>query len=82
MMWDDEEDSAAEDARRARDVRTQLDPVQAEASDVPRCRVCGCHDLDCRRCIERTGEPCEWVPELENDDGPICSACVEGEAIP
>lgn len=34
-----------------------------------RCRVCGCTDLDCRRCIAKTGEPCRWVePDL-------CSAC-------
>lgn len=42
------------------------------------CRVCHCTDLDCRGCIERTGEPCSWVPELETNQGPICSACVEG----
>lgn len=35
------------------------------------CRVCGCHDYDCRQCIERTGSPCHWV---EQD---LCSACVE-----
>lgn len=40
-----------------------------------RCRECGCTDLDCSDCIERTGEPCSWVPELETDAGPICSAC-------
>lgn len=34
-----------------------------------RCRVCGCTDTDCRRCIAKTGEPCFWVePDL-------CSAC-------
>lgn len=33
------------------------------------CRVCGCTDLDCRGCIERTGIPCRWIePDL-------CSAC-------
>jgi hypothetical protein len=35
------------------------------------CRVCGCHDLDCSRCIERTGEPCSWV------EPSLCSACAE-----
>jgi hypothetical protein len=25
------------------------------------CSVCGCTDLDCRQCIEATGEPCHWV---------------------
>jgi hypothetical protein len=35
------------------------------------CRICGCHDLDCSRCIERTGEPCSWVGV------DLCSACAE-----
>jgi hypothetical protein len=35
------------------------------------CRKCGCTDLDCRGCIERTGVPCHWV---EKD---LCSACEE-----
>lgn len=35
------------------------------------CRVCGCTDLDCSGCIERTGEPCYWV----NDT--LCSACAD-----
>ena len=35
----------------------------------PRCRVCGCTDVDCSNCYERTGQPCFWVePDL-------CSAC-------
>ena len=34
-----------------------------------KCRVCGCSDGDCRRCIERTGHPCHWA----EDD--LCSAC-------
>lgn len=39
--------------------------------DVQSCRVCGCTNTDCSRCIERTGRPCHWVePDL-------CSACVE-----
>lgn len=63
-----------------RDVRTQLDPVEMASPDVPRCRLCGCTDLDCRGCIERTGEPCYWVDELEDDMGPICSACVPAES--
>lgn len=33
------------------------------------CRRCGCTDDDCRACVERTGEPCEWVEE------DLCSAC-------
>lgn len=35
-----------------------------------KCRVCGCTELDCRGCIERTGEPCCWV------EYNLCSACV------
>lgn len=34
------------------------------------CRVCGCTDMDCTGCVERTGEVCFWV---EHD---LCSACV------
>lgn len=33
------------------------------------CRVCGCTDADCRRCIEKTGAPCAWV------EPGLCSAC-------
>jgi hypothetical protein len=33
------------------------------------CRVCGCTDEDCTRCVEKTGEPCWW---FEPD---LCSAC-------
>jgi hypothetical protein len=37
---------------------------------VIKCRSCGCTDLDCKGCIERTGQPCYWVePDL-------CSACL------
>ena len=36
---------------------------------VKTCRVCGCSDNDCRKCIETTGEPCYWVEE------DLCSAC-------
>jgi HNH endonuclease len=41
--------------------------------DVQRCRICGCTEDDCTRCIQRTGSPCYWVePDL-------CSACVGDE---
>ena len=36
-----------------------------------RCRQCGCTDLDCSKCIERTGVPCVWVEE------DLCSSCYE-----
>jgi PRTRC genetic system protein E len=36
-----------------------------------KCRVCGCTDNDCSRCIKITGKPCHWVePDL-------CSACAD-----
>ena len=42
-------------------------------TQLPRaCRVCGCTDADCRGCIERTGEPCQWV------EADLCSACAAG----
>lgn len=44
------------------------------------CLVCGCTEIDCSGCIERTGGPCSWVDELEDDTGPICSACVPAES--
>jgi len=34
-----------------------------------KCRVCGCTEGDCRRCLEKTGMPCHWVEE------DLCSAC-------
>lgn len=34
-----------------------------------RCRICRCTDLDCSKCIERTGVPYYWI----EDD--LCSAC-------
>lgn len=36
------------------------------------CRVCGCTDLDCSGCVQRTGHPCAWVPG--EDD--LCTACI------
>lgn len=38
-------------------------------NETRRCRVCGCTDEDCTRCVERTGALCWWVA----DD--LCSAC-------
>lgn len=38
------------------------------------CRVCGCTELDCRGCIERTGSPCSWIAI------DLCSACEGGRA--
>lgn len=33
------------------------------------CRVCGCTDINCKQCIEKTGEPCYWI------EPNLCSAC-------
>jgi hypothetical protein len=44
--------------------------------DPMQCRVCGCTDLDCSGCIERTGHPCYWVHE------DLCSACGSTPASP
>lgn len=42
-----------------------------KAAGTRSCRACGCTDLDCGACIERTGKACHWVePDL-------CSACAE-----
>lgn len=46
-------------------------PEPTPLFDEQRCRVCGCTDLDCSGCIERTGQPCYWVEE------DLCSACAE-----
>ena len=37
---------------------------------VRRCRVCGCTERDCLRCVRREGEPCHWIGEQD-----LCSAC-------
>lgn len=39
------------------------------------CKVCGCTDQDCTKCIERTGSPCHWVDGEHN----LCSACIDIE---
>lgn len=44
-------------------------PGKARPAAVRTCRVCGCTDDDCRRCIAKTGRPCHWVEE------DLCSAC-------
>jgi len=35
------------------------------------CRECGCTEQDCRQCIERTGEPCDWTDATRT----LCTAC-------
>lgn len=39
------------------------------------CRVCGCTELDCRQCVEKTGKPCHWVDATQT----LCSACAQAE---
>lgn len=39
-----------------------------------RCRVCGCTQFDCQRCIERTGRPCSWA------GADLCTACQDWRA--
>lgn len=41
-------------------------------SPVGKCRVCGCVEENCRKCIERTGVPCSWTSEKQD----LCSACL------
>ena len=41
----------------------------------PECRICGCTDNDCTKCVERTGEACFWHEE------DLCSACL-GRVVP
>ena len=38
-----------------------------------RCKVCGCTDMNCSNCVEKTGMPCWWI----NDSQDLCSACAE-----
>lgn len=44
--------------------------TNAKLTLLGQCRVCGCSDLDCRQCVEKTGRACTWV----EDD--LCSACL------
>lgn len=62
--------AAESDPRRvaARVARLRAELAQL-THGVRTCRACGCTDLDCSKCIERTGEPCYWVAEN------LCSAC-------
>jgi hypothetical protein len=35
------------------------------------CGVCGCTELNCAKCIARTGTPCHWL----DPEHTVCSAC-------
>lgn len=55
-----------------------MSPRHAEVGTERSCRICGCTDLDCSGCIERTGRPCAWVPGRRD----LCTACVSTMAKP
>jgi hypothetical protein len=61
------------DTRRAEQGLGQEAIREFEPDPKRACRVCGCTDLDCRGCIEKTGIPCHWVEE------DLCSACVSSK---
>lgn len=46
------------------------------APPIRRCQVCGCTDLNCSGCVERTGESCHWV------EADLCSACADEAVAP
>jgi len=41
------------------------------------CFICGCTENDCKKCIEKTGEPCFWMEY----DHTLCSACRDLEDV-
>lgn len=55
--------------RELPDIHPEVFTQSSEVLTAGVCRGCGCTDLDCSSCIERTGEPCFWI---ESD---LCSAC-------
>jgi hypothetical protein len=58
-----------------RDLETLLEAesqADTQAQTVGRCIVCGCSEPDCRRCVERTGEPCTWTSPRQD----LCTACL------
>lgn len=58
-----------QERRIARYVQCPVAELRAAIAE-RRCRNCGCTDMDCSQCIEKTGHPCRWVAE------DLCSACV------
>jgi hypothetical protein len=71
---DDLERWQKEDALLFKDLQATAKFFQfCHAADAGVCRLCGCTELDCAGCIEKTGAPCSWVePDL-------CSACADKE---
>ena len=68
-----QEIEVAKDAAELWQLRGELEATrQAFAATIGgTCRICGCTDLDCSQCIERTGSPCFWA----NGSRTLCSAC-------
>lgn len=52
-----------------------MDTPSVADAVVRHCTVCGCSDVDCSGCIQRTGAPCFWVLDQ------LCSACATLEQI-
>lgn len=42
-----------------------------------KCKYCGCTELDCSICFEKSGSPCHWIDEEET----ICSVCAKEHKI-
>jgi hypothetical protein len=51
-------------------------PVASATSGT--CRICNCTSENCQRCVERTGEPCQWVDAAQT----LCTACETLAATP
>lgn len=51
------------------DVNKGIELGKAWVNQLRRCRECGCTQYNCKQCIDKTGNPCNWVEE------DLCSAC-------
>lgn len=71
VEWETVTAESEADLRWTLGVLVWLDALAVD-NDAPerRCRECGCTDLDCSGCIERTGVPCSWAAR------DLCTACV------
>jgi hypothetical protein len=49
----------------------QLQEQATEVNVQPACRVCGCTEDNCEKCIQAQGHACHWVEE------DLCSRCAE-----
>jgi ParB/RepB/Spo0J family partition protein len=47
-------------------------PAPPAVIPVGKCRVCGCVEENCQKCVERTGSSCSWTSEKED----LCTACL------